>query len=58
MIGIINGCCRKIGQDRKEPRRKEKISISAIDLWLPVEVGRGKDWEFETSRRKLLLWMD
>ena len=43
MIGMINGCCRKIGQDRKEPRRKAKISVSAIDLWLPVEAERERE---------------
>ena len=42
MIGIINGCCRKIGQDRKEPRRKAKISISAIDF---VVAGGGGERE-------------
>jgi len=43
MIGMINGCCRKIGQDRKEPRRKAKISVSATDLWLPVEAERERE---------------
>ena len=43
MIGMINGCRRKIGQDRKEPRRKAKISISAIVLWLPVEAERERE---------------